>query len=256
VQIASSGADRSSWIALHNRLLDRFTYATVACASTQAPVLIGEGVAPEKIVLIPNGIPTQEILVDADSGLTRADLGIPEDAKVAVHVAAFRAEKNQMGALEGLAEIHKRLEDVHLVFLGDGPPREDLERRARELGAEEWVHFLGFRDDVPAILSLSDIMILPSISDAMPMTVLEAMALGVPVVATDVGDVRVTLADKAGICVPVGDPEAFENACYELLSSPERLAEAGRAGIERARDFDSEAMVRQYSELFGAARNG
>jgi glycosyltransferase involved in cell wall biosynthesis len=253
VQLATNGSGRGRWIALHNRLLDPFTFATVACASTQRAVLEGEGVAASKIVEIANGVPTAELVAAAGGGPSRSDLGIPEQARVAIHVAGFRAEKNQLGALEAFVDVRERVGDVHLVFLGSGPLRGEVEARTRELAAERWVHFLGFRDDVPAVLSLADLMILPSISDAMPMTILEAMALGVPVVATDVGDVRATLAGGAGICVPAGDKAAFVDACSELLSDPERLAELARAGRERARDFDSAAMSERYAELFEAA---
>jgi glycosyltransferase involved in cell wall biosynthesis len=256
VQVAANGAGRGSWIATHNRLLDRFTFATVACASTQRPVLEGEGVAPRKIVEIANGVPIDELVAAADSGLTRSDLGIPEDAAVAVHVAGFRAEKNQMGALEAFVGVRARVGDVHLVFLGSGPLRPAVEARTEELGAGDWVHFLGFRDDVAAVLSLADVMVLPSTSDAMPMTVLEAMALGVPVVATDVGDVSATLEGGAGICVPVGDREAFERACVELLSDGDRRAELARAGRERVRGFDAIAMAEHYSRLLTAADEG
>jgi len=256
VQLATNGNGRGRWIALHNRLLDPFTFATVACASTQRAVLEGEGVAPRKIVEIANGVPTAELVAAASDGPSRGDFGIPEQARVAIHVAGFRAEKNQLGALEAFAEIRERIGDVHLVFLGSGPLRSQVEARARELDAGGWAHFLGFRDDVPAVLSLADLMVLPSISDAMPMTILEAMALGVPVVATDVGDVRATLAGGAGVCVPAGDQAAFVAACSELLSDPARLAELARAGQERARDFDSAAMSERYAELFEAASAG
>jgi glycosyltransferase involved in cell wall biosynthesis len=253
VQVAADGSGRASWIALHNRLLDRFTFATVACAATQRSVLEGEGVDPGKIAWIPNGVPTDELAAAAADGPSRSDLGIPESALVALHVAGFRAEKNQMGALEAFVGVRERVGDVHLVFLGSGPLRESVEQRTRELGADGWVHFLGFRDDVPAVLSLADIMILPSTSDALPMTILEALALGVPVVATDVGDVAATLADGVGVCVPVGDQAAFERACSELLGSPERRAELSRASRERARDFDAAVMAERYSELFESA---
>lgn len=256
VQITESGARRGSWIALHNRLLDRFTYATVACASTQREMLASEGVDPRKIVHVPNGVPIDEIAEAAEAGPTRAALGIPDDAKVAMHVAVFRFEKNQLGALEAVARVRERVEDVHLVFVGDGEGREAVERRARELDAEAWVHFLGYRDDVPGLLALADLMVLPSLSDAMPMTVLEAMALGVPIVATDVGDVRRTLADDAGTCVPVGDEDALADACARALADPVLHERQSRAGRAIARRFDASTMAERYSKLFRAACAG
>lgn len=256
VQVASSGASRGHWIARHNRLLDRFTFATVACASAQRPVLLSEGVQPEKLVHIPNGIPVEEIAAAAAGGVTRAELGLPEDAPVLIQVGVFRPEKNQLGAVEIFARIRARVPGARLVFVGDGETREAVERRVEEAGVREGIEFLGMRADVPALLALADLMILPSISDAMPMVVLEAMALGVPTVATDVGDVREVLEVGAGVWVPAGDPEAFAAACVKLLGDRESLAAAAATARGAAHDYDAKTMVARYAALFDAAYAG
>ena len=254
VQVSMTGAPRASWIARHNRLLDRFTYATVACATSQRPVLIGEGVDPAKIVHIPNGIPVDDLVRGADGGPTRRELGIAEDAPVAMQVGIFRPEKNQLGALRAFERVREKVDGAQLVFVGDGETRAEVEREAAaNAGA---VHFLGMREDVPALLSLADVMLLPSLSDAMPMTVLEGMALGVPVVASDVGGVRGALGEEAGICVPPGDTGALAEAWVGVLTDPELRAGLGRAGTARARRFDSSLMARRYAALFDAAHAG
>jgi glycosyltransferase involved in cell wall biosynthesis len=255
VQVASTGASRGDWIAKHNRLLDRFTFATVACATAQRPVLLSEGVRPEKLVHIPNGIPVEEIAASAAGGVTRADLGLPEDVPVLIQVGVFRPEKNQHGAVEIFARIRERVPQARLLFVGDGETRAAVEQRVAETGAEG-IEFLGLRGDVGALLALSDLMILPSISDAMPMVVLEAMALGVPTVATDVGDVREVLEVGAGVWVPPGDPGAFADACVALLEDRERLAGAAAAAAAAARDFEAATMVARYAALFDAAYAG
>lgn len=248
VQVSTSGEPREGWIALHNRLLDRFTAATVTCSTSQTGLLVGEGVAPGKIVHIPNGVPVAEMRAEAGRGPTREELGLPPTGQVVMHVGVFRPEKNQIGTLEAIDRLRHRIGDLQLVFVGGGRLYEDVRARALEMGAD-WVHFLGPRMDVPAILPLADLMVLPSHSDAMPMTVLEAMALGVPVVASDVGDVRRMLGD-GGIVVPAGDSDAFERACEQVLSDAalrDELTEGGSASI---REFDSELMVERYSDLF------
>jgi len=255
IHTSAAGASRESWIALHNRLLDPFTYATVSCATEQRQVLESEGVAAAKIVYIPNGLPLAELETAAASGLTRADLGLPAEVGLVTQIGVFREEKNQRGALGAVAAARAAGADAHLVFVGDGAEREAVEARARELGAD-WAHFLGFRADVPALLALTDLMLQPSLADAMPMTVLEAMALGVPVVATDVGDVAAMLDGRAGVTVPASDEAALGAACAELLADDERRAEMGRAGREIAAAFDSAAMVRSYELLFQAAHDG
>lgn len=255
IHTSTSGAPRASWIALHNRILDRFTYATVACAVTQREMFLSEGVAAEKIVYIPNGLPVVEIRSLAAQAPSRTALGLPEGVPLIMQVGVFREEKNQLGALEAFAGVRKSGSNAHLVFVGDGRIKPSAEERAEELEAD-WVHFLGARSDVPALLALADLLIQPSLADAMPMSVLEAMAVGVPVIATAVGDVPAMLEGRAGICVPPNDQPALERAMAELLTDPERRTAMGSAGREIASTRDASAMVQSYENLFQAALEG
>lgn len=254
-QVTASGRQRGNWIARHNRLLDRFTYATVACAASQRSLLIGEGVDPLKIVHIPNGIPVDSLRAAAGGGSSRTELGLPASGPIAMQVGLFRAEKNQLGALEAFAGVRASVPDVQLVFIGDGPTMETVEARAEELGARSWAHFLGRRDDVAALLGHAELLLQPSTADAMPMTVLEAMAVGVPVLASDVGDIG-AMAGTAAICVAPGDLEALREQATRLLREPATREQMSRDGVERARSYDSAAMVRRYEALFRAARAG
>jgi glycosyltransferase involved in cell wall biosynthesis len=253
IHTSAKGASRESWVALHNRLLDPFTYATVACAASQRQVLLSEGVAAEKIVYIPNGLPIAEMKETAARSPGRAALGLPEAVPLVMQVGIFREEKNQIGALEAVAGVRGAGLDVHVAFVGDGWIKPRVEERAAELEAGAWAHFLGTRSDVAALLPLADVVIQPSLADSMPLTVMEAMAIGVPVLATEVGDVPSMLEGRAGIVVPPGDQAALEAALTELLSDPARRAELGAAGEEIAAGRDSAAMVRSYEDLFEAA---
>jgi glycosyltransferase involved in cell wall biosynthesis len=254
-QVAAGGAPRAAWIARHNRLLDRFTFATVACSEAQRPILLGEGVAPGKIVHIPNGVPVGDLSRAGEANLGRRQLGLPEGTPVAMQVAVFRPEKNQLGGLEAMVAVREQIGGVELVFVGNGPTQAAVEARAEELGATAWAHFLGERTDVAALLSLADLMLLPSLADAMPMTVLEAMALGVPLVASDVGDVREVIGD-AGVCVAAGDGEAFSAAVVRLLEDDGLRSRMGELGRTRAAEFDSSTMAGRYAALFEAAAAG
>jgi len=254
IQVSRGGTSRAGLIELHNRLLDPITYATVACASPQRAILRAEGVADEKIVYIPNGVPLAAIGAEAAAAPGRAELGLPAEGPLAMQVGVFRAEKNQMGGLEAFAKVRERVPDAQLAFVGFGPLQEAVEARAAEIGAD-WAHFLGLRTDVPALLRHADLMLLPSISDAMPMVLLEAMSLGVPVLATDVGDIRATLGD-AGSIVPAGDEDAFVRAAVALLGDPAAAARQGEAAKARAGEFDADLMVRRYESLFEGAFGG
>jgi len=252
-QVSRSGASRERLIALHNRLLDRFTYATVVVAETQVGLLESEGVRRDSIVRIPNAVPLAELRRRAEGGVAREALGVPAGAKLIVHAARFTPPKGQPVTLRAVVRLRERLGDVRVLFAGDGPEEERVRGEADELGAE-WATFLGSRDDVPALLRAADIAVLPSSAEALPMSLLEAMALGTPVVATDVGDVRWLLETTGGgLCVAAGDEDGFAAACGRLLGDPDLhrgVAEAGRAGVA---EFDVPRMAERYGEVFEAA---
>jgi glycosyltransferase involved in cell wall biosynthesis len=124
------------------------------------------------------------------------------------------------------------------------------------MGAE-WAVFLGSRDDVPALMRAADLVVLPSSAEALPMSLMEAMALGTPVVATDVGDVRWLLEEiGGGLCVPAVDEEAFAAACGRLLGEAEFARQLGEAGRSGAAEFDVPRMAERYAALFAAAIEG
>jgi glycosyltransferase involved in cell wall biosynthesis len=257
IQVSEAGASRGRAIALHHRLLGPSTYAIVHVAEQQAQVLLAEDVPPAKLVCIPNGVPLDHIRAVANSGLTRAEIGVPEDAKVVMHVARFYSMKRQAWTLEAVRRLRSELGDVHAVFVGKGPDLEAFEDRVRKSGAQEWAHILGVRDDVPAVLSLADLAVLPSSTEALPMTMIETMAVGVPQVTTDVGELGPTLREAdAGLTVPVEDLDAFHVACRAVLSDPDlhaRLREGALSAVDR---FDAARMVGRYAALFEAATSG
>lgn len=257
VQRSGRGGRRDRAIALHNRVLSRFTFADVVCARSQVPMLVGEGVDPDRIVYIPNGVPAADLRAAAVPPPSREDLGIPAGAKVVLHIAQFRPEKNQAATLEAVARLREQLGEVHAVFVGVGKKiKEPLEAQAREHGAT-WAHFLGMRDDVPALLALADLVVLPSTSDTMPLSLLEAICLGVPVVASAVGDVPAMIDESgAGLHVPPGDVGAFTEACRRVLADPDLHARLSAAGLEASRRFDSGAMVERYEALLSEAAGG
>lgn len=253
LQVTESGASRKRAIVLHNRLLDRFTYATVAVGAWQIPLLKSEGVRGESILRIPNAVPVKELRRRAELGPDRAALGIPEDSRVIVHVARFSLQKGQLTTLRTTARLRERLGDVRVLFVGNGPEEEAVKREAALMDAD-WATFLGSRDDVPGLLRLADISVLPSTGEGLPMSQIEAVVLGTPVVATDVGDVRWLLAETGGgICVPAGDDAAFAEACGRLLEDPELRARIAEAGLRSALEFDATKMVRRYEEVLEAA---
>ena len=250
-QVSGTGAARAEWISLHNRLLDPITATTVICSERQRGMLLAEGVASEKISLIPNGVPVADMQVQARSGFTRDSLGIPHDAKVIAHVASFRAMKRQWLTLETVAQLRKTLdEDVRIVFAGTGPELEDVRARAQAMGAD-WATFLGPQRNVASVFAMADLTVLPSSAEAMPMVILESIGMGVPVVATDVGDVGAMLGGTgAGVVVPADDPTAFLNAVAVLLSDAEAHDRMTEAALAARAEIDATTMVARYEQIF------
>ena len=252
-QVSRSGAPRERLIALHNRFLDRFTYATVVVAEAQVPLLEAEGVRPESIVRIANAVPLAELRQRAGEGLDRAELGVPEDAQLVVHAARFTSPKGQPETLRAVSRLRQTHGDVRVLFAGAGPEEEKVRRQADEMGAE-WATFLGSRDDVPALLRTADVAVLPSTAEGLPMSLIEAMAVGTPVIATDVGDVRWLLdSTGGGLCVAKEDEDAFADACAKVLGDSDLRRRLGEAGAVGAAEFDAPRMAERYAEVFEAA---
>jgi L-malate glycosyltransferase len=256
LQITETGAPRGRAIALHNRLLDRVTYATVAVGSWQIGLLESEGVRPDSIVHIHNAVPVEELRERSSRGPDRASLSIPTDARVVIQVARFSPQKGQSTTLRTVARLRQALGDVRALFVGSGQDEAGVKREAAELQAD-WACFLGSRQDVPGLLRLADIAVLPSSGEGLPMSLIEAMAIGTPIVATDVGDVRWLLESTgAGLCVPAGDEDAFERACARLLGDADLRARIGDAASMAAMGFDAGDMVQRYERVLEAAIAG
>lgn len=252
-QVSSGGASRERVIALHNRLLSHFTYATIVVGEWQRALLEGEGVDGDRVVHIPNGVPVDDLRRQAEEGPGRASLGIPEDAFVVIEVARFAPQKGQASVLRAVAELRKRLGEVRVIFVGTGETQEEVEGDARRLGAS-WASFLGQRADVPGLLRLADVSVLPSTGEGLPMSLIEAVAVGTPVIGTDVGDVR-WLIEKtgAGICVEPGDEAAFGHALERLAGDPALRSRLAEATASAAGELDAPLMVERYERIFVAA---
>jgi glycosyltransferase involved in cell wall biosynthesis len=258
LDVSRDGASRQRVIGWHNRLLDPFTYATVAVAARQLPVLQAEGVRADKVVTIPNGVPVDRLQASAAAGPTRADLGIPDDAHLVVHVARFEVQKRQALTYDTVKALREELGDVHVAFVGGHGSglKEELEARIAQDGST-WAHVLGIRRDVPALLALADLAVLPSSAEALPMAVIEAMAMGVPQVATDVGEVGGVLRENgAGLVVDRDDLDGFREACRRALADRELAAELHEGALRGARHFDAREMIDRYTRLFAAAAAG
>jgi glycosyltransferase involved in cell wall biosynthesis len=187
----------------------------------------------------------------------RAELGIPTEARLVAEVGRLCAVKGQRELIEAVARLADRRPDLHALVVGDdleagGRYRDELVRAANSLGVSARVLFAGYRPDVPAILDVVDVVVLPSWIEGLPIVLLEAMAHGLPVVATPVGGTPELVVDgETGLLVPPHDPERLAEAIERLLAEPElgrRLGEAGRARVRER--FAEEAMTGRVLRLY------
>jgi glycosyltransferase involved in cell wall biosynthesis len=224
------------------RFAYRFATRVVANSPSAAAVLESEGVPPGKISLIPNG-------VDVDAHAPPAQR--PQIREL-ITVANLRVEKSHETLIAAAAALAPRHPHLRCSIVGAGSRLRELQALARARGVERVVQFCGHREDVPALLAAADLFVLPSRSEACPNGAIEAMAAGLPVVASAVGGLR-DLVDhgRTGLLVPPCNPEALASAVEALIADPvraHRLGAAARAEVEARYSFDR--MVRAFEDLY------
>ena len=207
---------------------------------------------------IPNAIPTERYAPDpARRAVWRSQHAVPRDALVFTCVAGLRPQKNHRLLLQAFAQAAPQLPDALLLLVGppdrlDPAYAESLKVLAQELGLGQRVRFLGSRADVPDILRASDVFVLSSDYEGNPLSVLEAMAAGLPVVSTAVGGVPELVQHGAtGLLVPAGDAHALAEAMAQLgCNAPLRAAMGNAAWQTALQRFDVRVMSRAYATLY------
>jgi len=170
---------------------------------------------------------------------------------VCLVVARLHEEKGHAVLWRALPDVLREVPGLVVLCAGDGPHRPALEADVRRLGLGPAVRFLGQRSDVPALLSLSSLVVLPSLAESFGLAALEAMSLGRPVVASRAGGLPEVVADgETGLLADVGDAAGLAAAMRALLADPGRARVMGEAGRRRASMFTGERMVRGYEAVY------
>ncbi len=206
----------------------------------------GSGLA---IRVIPNFVDTEAYKYTPCGELERQ---IKRDGEfVMIHVSNFRPVKRVQDCVRVLAEVRKSV-NARLVFVGDGPERSDAERLCRELGVWEHVLFLGKQHALPEILSTADIFLLPSQQESFGLSALEAMACGVPVIATNIGGIgEVVQHGECGYLAELGDVDRMARYCVELFKNKKKLDAFRVAARTRATEkFDINLVVPMYEDIY------
>ena len=213
------------------------------------------GIAPNRILILKNGVDPEIYRPQKSKQSVRKTLNIPNDAKVLIMVAGFTPEKAHEILIQSMAQLAKP--STYLILAGGGALSEKIRSLAKQVGIDGQVRFLGIRDDVPDLLGASDIAVLPSLSEAFPFFILEAMSVGLPVIGSNVGGIPELIADKkTGLLVPPADTKALTDAILLLLLDPRRAERMGRAGANTVREeFDLnrrvDAEIGLYREILG-----
>lgn len=231
---------------LQLRLLARGVDRYVA-VSTDTGVRLGRMLrAPGKVTVVRNGIDAERFCVAPDPRI-RAQLAGPDNLPVVLSIGRLTEQKGY----RYLIECARLLPEVRFVIAGDGPDRVELERLAAELDPGR-VSFLGPSDDVPALLANCDVFVLPSLYEGLPLSILEAMAAGKPVVATAVGgNAEALVSDRIGFLIPARDPAALAGAISAVLTDSKLAAALGTEARTRVQShFSAREMVERLTGVY------
>ncbi len=203
---------------------------------------------PEKIRVIHNGI---NILPMPDTPSSISSVVLPPDAFVVVVIGRLSFEKGQRYAIEAMSQLVKKHPSIHLLIVGDGEEKPSLEKRVERLNLKNNVHFLGFRRDVPSILGFADLNFMPSLWEGLPLSLLEAMAGGLPSVATRVGGVPEIVQDGVeAILVPPKNPGQMAKAIERLYLDSEFRSQMGLSARRKAQSFEQSKSYARTREIY------
>ena len=251
--------DGSNWkYRLLRRALNLLIHRYIAVSRDLQQWLIeGIGIAERRVVQIYNGVDQSRFLPRSDGRPALAPAGFLPDSTVLLGTVGRLAEvKDQQSLLRAVALLLERQPELHervrLVLIGDGPLFGDLQRQTVALGIDDLVWMPGDRSDIPELLRMMDIFVLPSLAEGISNTVLEAMASGLPVVATRTGGNPELVEDgRNGYLVPVADPAALADTLAKMIADPSetrRMGAEGRRFVDET--FNWDRTVEQYLSIY------
>lgn len=239
-------------VSLIEKLLDHCTTHYVAVSEYVKRVWCEQGVvASDRVAVIYHGTNPVEINTSKVRDVVR-DLKIPTGAPIIGTVGLLEVQKGTEFLLRAMPLVKQVSPDCHCLIVGSGPLRTYLENVAESLAVKESVHFLGWRDDVADLISLFDVFCLPSLNESFGLVLLEAMAQGKPIVATNAeGIPEVIINGETGLLVPPYDSEALANALIYCLLHQEVGREMGEKGrVRLLAQYTNESMVQHYERLY------
>lgn len=250
--------DGTSWRRrFANRLLLRTCDQIVAVGRCLvSPLVEHEGFPQEQIEILYNGRDLMRYRSAASDRTTvRHELGLKHDDFVTMQVARLSEEKDHSTCIRAIRRVTNSQPQIRHVIVGDGPLKDELSRQVMQAGLPEQVILLGARHDVPRLLSAADAFILTSVTEAIPLTVIEAMGASLPCIASEVGGVpEVIVPDVSGLLVAPRDDAGFAQAIKNLMDNPTLRCSMGKAARQRAEQlFTHRTMIDSYFRLYDDA---
>jgi histidinol-phosphate phosphatase family protein len=252
---------RGSDFPLKDGRLQRYTYGRVSRLVTNSATLARKHLSPawlpaNAVSVIPNGVDTSRAPGTRDRAALRRTLRLPRQRQIIVHVGELEPRKGQATTLRALAEIRRRKGGERrgmptLALIGTGGEEPHLRDLCHELGVQDHVMWIGFRTNVDDYLAAADLLVLPSQNEGVPWTILEAMAAGVPVIASAVSGIPEVIRDgENGLLVPPEDPVALADAVQRVLGDSALATQLGQHGFEAVRtEFDAGSMLDDLESL-------
>ncbi len=245
---------------LCDRLTQRFVNKFIVVSQSLHEFLIKEhGIAPDKVTTIYNGIELDQYKPNlGPSDKFRKEFLARKDELVVGSVGRITYEKGHEFLLKSVPKVLESFPRTKFVLVGDGQLKLKLESLARELEISQTCMFLGFRDDIPQVLSLFDVFVLPSIMEGHPIAILEAMAMAKPIVASDINGIREQIENRrTGLLVPPGDPQALAKAINQMLKDRNKARKMGMEARKRVDEmYDIKRQVALHEEVYKEIREG
>jgi glycosyltransferase involved in cell wall biosynthesis len=209
---------------------------------------------PEKMVTIHSGVNIDRFMkLKVNIEGKKRSLGLNTEFPVVGTVGWLLPIKGPIYLLRAMAEVWQNHPDIHLVYVGKGDLEEDVKREASRTGVSDKVKFLGWRDDIPEIMQILDVFVLPSLNEGMGRVLLEAMASGKPIVASNVGGIPDLVKDgQNGFLVRPGDVNGLSLAIKKLIEDKELRVKMGARGRTMAQSYGVEEMIRKIDDLYTA----
>lgn len=226
--------------------LRRTAHTIAVSQDNQADLQAWYGIPDDRITVVFNGIELEPFL----NNQVRANLPVHSGDTVITCVAELHERKGHDDLLKAFQRLGSAFPKLHLMLVGSGPRQKELQKN---WGSNYRIHFLGWRDDIPQILKASDLFVLPSPKEAFGLSVLEAMASGVAVIATNSGGLKDIIENgKSGLLVPPANPEKMAEAIITLLCNPNQKRDLEEAALKRVQSFSAERMANETLKIYSS----